>query len=319
VENLDSRTADGAACWTRRLAELASGIASAGCEIAIWVSNPVLMPWAFARRIAPVQVWWSLKWYGLDTPGIHARITGGAVHERSKRIAGRDWQVVPSSVRDLLRPPAASAVSALRARLPKGVLLGSLCRPEKLVGGGFLAAVARILQACPQAVYLWFGRRPDERVSREMEAHGVADRCRFMGWGDMAVYAAVLDVHLDPFSFPSGTTMLQTAARARAAVFFDSPAARENGLLPMLRPVLESGGEFGRQLQQALDLGSDGSALMLATTADEYLAFARRLVSDAGLRQRSGDALCRALGLVNDPKLTLARFAQVVQQLRAES
>lgn len=307
--------------WLWRLERLRERLTDAGTSTLVFVSSPIFMAFATSIRTAPVQIWWSLKYHVLQLPDLDGYITGGSVGETRRTIEGREWRIAPSSLSELFEPAFAPEAARIRATLSNhDVILGSLVRAEKLLSPPFLDALARILAANPGAVFLWFGRRRDERVERELADRGVAENCRYCGWVSTRLYAQVLDIHLDTFPFPAGVTMIETTAAGVPGVNYVSVESRNNGLLPLILPMLDRTGGTPEQQDEvrALLTGSGGESLLFcARSPDEYVAAAQRLIDEPQTRKAAGEAMRRAFDYLNRPSLTAQRFAFHLSEIAA--
>jgi glycosyltransferase involved in cell wall biosynthesis len=300
----------------RRLVRLREALRRDRVDVAAFVSTEVLMPFAFAMRIAPAQVWFSWKYHGLRFPEIDGYITGGSLGESTRMIDGNCWRTIPGVAVDLYDPGLRDRALQIRQRFPAGtVVLGSINRPEKVHTEPFLDALARILRANPGAVYLWFGRRPPGPLLEAFRARGIADRCLFQGWVDPRLYAQVLDVHLDTFPFPAGLTHIQAMAAGTAGVLYLNSESRQNGILQLLWPVLN--GETGspedrRAIQRILAPGGE-QLFVCARDADEYVRQAQRLIDDEDFRRRVGAACRAALAYLVDDRRSARAFAEHIR------
>lgn len=288
----------------RRIAEL-------GIDMVVWVSLVLAMPFAFAMRIAPAQVWWALKYHRFESPEIDAYLTGGGIEGGFKTIDGRQWRGGSVPGTDWTRPEAAAEAARVRAALGNyRIVYGTFGREEKLDSPEFIATVARILKAVPDAGFLWTGRVRLPRIQAQLEAEGVADRCHFIGWVDTKLYAQVIDVFLDSFPFPCGFTVYESMAAGKPSVFYLSAESVHTGANALIAPLLETGDpdREGARLARSIFRPDGEDYYLHATTPDEYVAFATRLASDAGFRERTG-AACR--GFVDHFMADRARAARI--------
>lgn len=275
--------------------DFAAGISSMRTRVAehgvthlVWVSVPIFASFAFAARLAPVQIFWTLKFHPYQLPEIDAYITYGGWAERERIVHGERWDVVPLAIADVSRKVGVDEVSAARAPFARhAVLLGSLARTEKINAAPFLDAVVRILRQNPQAGYLWTGRSLHAGIQEHFERAGVADRCHFIGWVDTALYARVIDVFLETFPFGCGITGMQAL---EAGTAFLSYAAPETQYGMHFQRALEAGGAAAAEVR-ALIAPADGEApLLYPADPDSYVALAGRLITDAGFRRAAGAA-----------------------------
>jgi hypothetical protein len=274
------------------LLALRQRVAEQNVTAIVWVSVATHMAFAFAMRIAPVQIWWALKYHSLEFPEIDGALTAASAGA-TKRVAGKLWRSAPLAAADWFRAELAAPAARLRARYAQhDLLFACLGREEKLNSAPFLEAVAEILRSCPRAGFLWTGRERLASVDERLAALGVADRCHYIGWVDTKLYAQVIDVFLDSFPFPCAFTLYETMAAGKPVVVYASPESAETGLNGMLGPLLA--GESGTPEEQArardIFAGAPQPLYLCANDAPEYVAFARSLAADANLRRAAGEA-----------------------------
>jgi glycosyltransferase involved in cell wall biosynthesis len=246
---------------------------------AVWVAAPPGALFVLAARVAPVQVFWSLKHHPIRLPEIDGYITYGSWGEGERHFHGQAWTVCPVPLALDTRAPAPAEVAAVRGRFPHEVLLGTLAREEKIASAPFLEAVATVLQRHPECGYLWTGRARHAGVDRFFHDRGLDRRCHFVGWVDSALYGAALDVFLETFPLGCGITGYQALASG----------------VPLLS-YLDRNTVFGMQYWNELDSATGGKAsqatratldaypLLCAADAADYVGLASRLASDIAFR-----------------------------------
>jgi hypothetical protein len=271
--------------WDARFLWLRERFKQDRVGVCVWVSLPTMAAFALSMRLAPVQIFWSMRFHPISAPYIDGYITWGASNETIRRYGNQDWDVVPLpfAIDDSLPDPA--KIKELRQRFPESALLGTLAREEKINSAPFLKAVADILAANPQAGYLWTGRSEHPGIANFFRAAGVAERCHFVGWVDTRLYAAALDVFLESFPYGFGIIGYQAfAAGVPLLSYLDSqtifgvhywqrlltPSA--NGNAPQ-RPQLNAPDEY---------------AILCARDAEEYVTLAGRLITDVAWRKEIG-------------------------------
>jgi len=241
--------------------------------VAVWVTYPPGALFALSMRLAPVQIFWALRFHPVSGPFIDGHLSYGRETEIERMIGKQAWRVCPVPLAGELRAAAPPAAKELRASYHADVVLGTLARAEKLNSGPFLAAVAQVLQANPGAIWLWTGREVHPGIEAHMRAAGVASQCRFVGWIDTALYAGALDVFLESFPMGCGITGYQALA-ARTA------------LLSYLSETTIYGMHFGDA--PALDNERLQDPLLCAGSPREYVDLASKLVADAEFRHEVG-------------------------------
>lgn len=271
-----------------RLLFMRRRFAEAGITHFVWVSGLACSQTAFAARMAPVQVMWTLKFHPYRLPEIDEYITYGGWSEDTREVHGETWKVVPLMIQQVSPQVPSETVAAERAKYARfDFLFGTLARTEKLNSPPFLDAVIRILRDNPKAGYLWTGRERVEAIQQRFEEAGVADRCAFIGWVDTPLYARVLDVFLETFPFGCGITAMQAleagtpllsyqAAETQYGMHFMRPLAANDAAAETIRGLLEP---------------KDGSGpLLYPPDADAYVALANRLAGEAVFREAVGRA-----------------------------
>jgi hypothetical protein len=252
--------------------------------VCVWVSAPIMAAFALSMRLAPVQIYWALRFHPVSGPYIDGYISWGAPDEQTRRYGRQEWEVVPMTLA-LDTPPADSAaVDKLRRQFPEPVLLGTLGREEKINSAPYLRAVAGILSAHPEAGFLWTGRTEHPAIAGQWRAAGVADRCHFVGWVDTRLYAAALDVFLETFPFGSGITSFQAFAAGVPLLSYLHPETIF-GTYFWERSLRTGTGGAGRQPH--LD-APDSYPILCAREAAEYVSLAGRLITDAAWRKEIG-------------------------------
>jgi len=260
----------------------------------IWVSAVTLMAPAFAFRIAPLQVWWAMKYHACEVPEIDARLALENVVLR-KRLEGHDWLTIGNASSRWIEPGREAEARALRADYPADrVVAACVGREEKLDSPDFLRAISTLLKRHPELLFLWTGRARRESIQSHFEREGVADRAVFVGWVDTKLYAQAVDLFLDSFPFPCGFSLKEAMAAGKAGVMFRSPESLETGVPGSLSPA-KAGDEAvpaaAREvLREIFTDARDFDLYLCAETPDEYVELASRAISDASHRARAGAA-----------------------------
>lgn len=261
--------------------------------ICVWVSLPTVMPLAFSQRVAPVQIWWAMKYHNYYLADIDGYFTNGSL-QRHRIIHQRQWQVIHSALQFSDHEEKRSAAKKIRDHFPENtIILGAMGREEKLCSIHYLEAVCHILRARPNAVYLWSGREKPSQVIEHFKQSGVGDRCYYIGWVDTAIYAKVFDIYLDSFPFGGGHTVFQSMWDEKAVVMRVSKENMETGV-PMHMLPNENADENNAQLAQdikALYIDDNGENLLYCTYCDEeYINTTLKLIDQPKLRAATGQA-----------------------------
>jgi glycosyltransferase involved in cell wall biosynthesis len=285
---------EGAMPVSQALHRLRDEVRNRNAVALVWISLVDLMCFAFGMRLAKTQIWWAMKYHGLQFPEIDGYLTGGSIAGGRKRIDEQEWRVGPVLATDLLDTGADGDVSAIRARYPAArIVFGCFGREEKLTDAAFLNAVCEILAKVPDSVFLWTGRNQHPAVQHAFDARGVAGRCHFIGWVNTRQYARVIDVFLDSFPFPCGYTLYEAMAAGRPVVLYSSPESDQTGLHAIVSPLLfgADGGDKDRtELRSIFRHEQHGNLYLRAGNPEEYVDFAARLANDEQFRMGAGEA-----------------------------
>jgi hypothetical protein len=260
---------------------LRNRMAGNGDRVAVWVSAPPAALFVFGARVAPVQVFWSLKHHPVRAPEIDGYLTYGSWGETERVFHGQRWTVCPVPLALDPRPRPAEAVAAVRAQFPQKVLAGTLAREEKIASRPFLESVAAILKRPPQVGWLWTGRTRHAGVHDFFRAQGVGDRVHHVGWVDTPLYAAALDLFLETFPLGCGITGYQAMGAGVPLLSY----ADANTVFGM--QYWEELGGGRRPIERA---ALDRYPVLVARDPAEYVELASRLIDDpafrAGWRER---------------------------------
>ncbi|MCX7897458.1 MAG: hypothetical protein N2441_06255 [Rhodocyclaceae bacterium] len=235
-------------------------------------------------------------------------------------FAGVEWWFYPNSIpaRDP-SPRQLAEARRIRASFGKRVVLGAIARAAKLTDP-FLDAVADILRARPNALFVWTDYLPDAQILAKLRDRGIERQCHYAGYVDYVTWAEALDIHLDPFPFASGLTMRQTWHRGRAYVmmathYLDETGKRHQNALSIaecsVEPLLALDADDPARRQALAIFGEDLGTLAVADSTKSYRELALRLIDDTDFRARVG-AAARAY---SDAFLT--HMAQVAQSYLA--
>lgn len=276
-----------------RLLVLERCLAEGNYAACFWVSLVTLMAAAFARRIAPLQGWWAMKYHACDIEEIDVHLAVENAVTR-KVMEGIEWRTLGSAATRWVDPSKSAAARELRATFPaEAVVAASIGREEKLDSPEFLATVSRLLKKHPRLHFLWTGKALRASIVSHFEREGVADRARFVGWVDTRLYAQAIDIFLDSFPFPCGFTLKEAMGAGKPAAMYRSAESLETGVPGAITPVMEGAGDSGpvrEQMRAIFTRERDFDLYLCANSADEYFAIAERLITDATLRRDAGAA-----------------------------
>ncbi len=278
------------------LMDIRTDIQSRGVTALVYVSLILTMPFAFAMPIAPVQIWWSMKYHSLNLPEIDGYLALGSFDDY-RFIDGRSWRAVHRSMGNLFDPQLKGEAHAIRAKLlaeDKSILLGCIGREEKLISEDYIAALASILNSLKGAVFVWTGASENPQVIELFRRNGIGDRCRYIGWVNTKLYAQVLDVFVDSFPFASGLTAFEAMAAACPVVSMITRESLGTGMPGHIWPIYT--GKAGKAATcrdvQALFTDTNGECLLPFTeNLENYRAVVIRLANDAAYRTKVGTAM----------------------------
>ena len=263
-------------------------------DVIIWVSYPVGMVFAYAMRIAPVQIWLSMKHHDLKSKHIDAYLTGGSLEEY-KTINGRPWRNLRASMSNLLDMSKKEEAHRIRrdefSKFKKIIL--TIGRAAKLNSPPFLKSVTAVLKNNKDTAFLWASRHQDPDIQRVFDENDVADQCFFLGWVDPLLYVHLADVYLDCFPFPSGLVAMQAMAASKPIVFYSSEDSLRTGVPGIVMSGLKSKDVILRNQLETIFCPTEPRQADLfpaAKTPLEYEAFADELLRDEQKCQDVGAA-----------------------------
>jgi hypothetical protein len=277
---------------TARLLRIREKMAEEDVDAVVWISLGAMLAYTFALRLAPVQIWWAMKYHGLDFAEIDERVTSLSFSSQTL-VNGVPWRAGRLQTEERFDPAKTAEAESLVAGYRPATILGTLAREEKMLDPAFLDTVSGILEAHPETVFLWTGRNEHPVIRNHFRARGLDARTPFIGWVETRLYAQVLDIFLDSFPFGCGFTALDAMAASRPVVFMASSQEGNPSLDQLIHPVLEGRnvGAEDHEMARAIFCPADGEALYLrAGTTDEYRALVARLIADPAWRQRVGAA-----------------------------
>lgn len=174
----------------------------------VWGCLASFMPFAFNMRLAKEQIWWSQKWQDFNFNGLDKRIYSFNKDFIQEQF-GQKWFGGWFQRDSWLGKVKNNDVKEIRDKFAGKIILGSLCRTEKMNNLEYLRTISEILKRNENVVYLWAGRHKVSSIHDHFVQEGVEGRTRFIGWVDTAVYASAFDIFLDSFPAGSGITALQ--------------------------------------------------------------------------------------------------------------
>ncbi|MEK7991135.1 MAG: glycosyltransferase [Thiotrichaceae bacterium] len=306
----------------QRLILLRQQIQQKNIHAIVWTSVSSIMSFAFAMQVAPVQIWWAMKYHEMALPEIDGYVTNSSV-EQFKQIGSRLWRAGGGafSAEELYQADFATEAEKIRAYYSAfDIILGSFGREEKLDSSTFITAVIQILQKYPKAAFLWTGRHQLSSIQQQFSDAGVAQQCFFIGWVDTRLYAQVIDIFLDSFPFPCGVTLMQSMAAGKPFVCHVSHEAEGTGTQDLIYQLLYMGKGLAEAQALAQETLQKGKFYFRATSIEEYIQLASTLIEDKTLREAAGLAQqAFSLAFFQNKQLSAQRFGQHFIEIINES
>jgi len=261
-------------------------------DVLTWISSGMYMTFALAMRLAPVQLWWSMKFHGIESNDIDGYFANGS-YEKIKVINGKNWQVIHNAITHLYDPAQTPIALSIRKKLNQAdCIVGCLGREEKVDSVDYLSAIAVILRARPRTLFVWSGRKYLPSIKNKMLALGIENQCIFADWVITKAYAQVFDIYLDTFPMGGGHTVFQSMAAGKPIVMRSSKEAFESGVPMHISPVFNGNTGSKEEQDDVKNIFSfRGESLYLCADSDEaYVQAAIKLIDDHDFRHKVGQA-----------------------------
>jgi glycosyltransferase involved in cell wall biosynthesis len=273
--------------WLDRFLYLRDRLQRDEMGVCVWVSSPDKAAFTLSMRLAPVQIFWALRFHPITGSYIDGYITYGAKHERERVFGKQKWRVCPVPLAIDTTPAEARATRQLRASFPEKFLLGTLAREDKINSAPFLDAVAKILRQNPDAGFVWTGQAQHAGIDRHWRDAGVAERCHFAGWVDTRLYAGALDLFLETFPLGCGVTGYQALGAGTPLLSYFAP----NTVFGMQywHEFAGAGGAAPESARANHEVLAQYPVLC-AKDADDYVALANKIIADPAFRTSIGAA-----------------------------
>ncbi len=260
----------------------------------VWSSTLLFMPFAFSMRIAPVQIFWSMKYHSVKFDEIDGYLTTGSF-EKYRTIDGKKWRVGHGALDSLYKPELEGDAKTKRKELTDDencIIFGCLGRETKINNDQYAGAIAQILKQVPNSIYIWTGRVNHPEILSRFRKLGILDRCRFVGWINTALYAQVLDVFVDSFPFASGHTAFESMAAGCPVVVRITPESLETSSLTHILPAFHCS-YVPKDIQEDIKdtwLDENGNILLpIVEDLNNYVNTAVQLATDRDFRHRIGE------------------------------
>lgn len=263
-----------------------------GVQALVFVSTPVHLLTAVAMQVAPVILWWSMKWYNLAVPGLDERMTPR--RGTSLEIGGYTWRCGHVCLPMLVDESKREMRKRLRDRYKIGddqVAIGWMGREEKLTPA-YGDAVATLLEANPHTIFVYTGR--GRIPAFEDRLRSVASRVRFIGWVDVANTIWTLDIYADSFPMGSGHTAFAAMQAGIPVVTLMTEDNEKNSAAAHVMQLWRNAGDELTEDEHAAAqqiLGTEDDELMVpgVYSLDEWHYELCGLAQNAQLRKDRGE------------------------------
>ena len=286
-------------------------------DTAVWVSVPTDGNFYFGYRVAPRQVYWSMKFHTLITPNVDHLVSCGSWAQSEKTVHDRRWVIGSVAFADPLRGADLAAAAKIRADFGRfKTLMGVLAREEKINSRPYLEAVARILEQHPETGFVWTGRNEHPVIRDFFAERGLSERAKWVGWVNTATYIHALDIFLETFPFGCGMTSTQALAAGKPLISYrDWTTVMGHHFAPVLE---RRAGDATTQAElHQLFTGRRGDSLFLmAEDADQYVEMAARVIADPILREdlsHLGKTLAERY--LSNSQMAARRFAEIFREI----
>ena len=176
---------------------------------AVWVSVPVWIPYIFGYGICERQVFWALKFHPchMGDEVLHIGMTKKPFGEET--INGKPWKAFQPPLAIVVRQNNLNEIEKFREQFQSTFLFGTLAREEKFNSERFAQTVANILLKCPQAIYVYTGKKISSIFLNILKKNNVEKQAKFIGWVDTDIVSNSIDCFLESFPFGCGVTGMQ--------------------------------------------------------------------------------------------------------------
>lgn len=308
--------------FEERYARVRERVAAMGADGVVIVSLPLHLAYFCRRPLAPVQIWWSMKFALPNFEALDGRVFYRSLFDRTLEIEGRLWRGGPLAITPPPRPDPA-AVQAIRDRFPGKTILGTVAREEKIANPDYLEAIAGALQRHPDTCFLWTGRAQLREIQEVFDGAGVADRCHFIGWVDPAPYLLAFDLFIETYPL-TGIMSAWAMAFGQPIVSVGSLGFIGTYLEPILDGSIQVDAEDLARIEAVFAPVRSRLPGLWAAHPDQIAGFADALLGDPDLRRDLGAAQRRYIEtFMTDGASSAAaqarHFADVVREARARA
>lgn len=192
-----------------RVQWLRDALTSRQVGTAVWVSVPVWIPFIFGYGICARQVFWALKFHPchMGEEVVHIGMTKKPFGDET--INGKTWKAFQPPLAIVVRQNDLKEIEKFRDQFQSSFLFGTLAREEKFNSERFAQTVANILLKCPQAIYVYTGKKISPVFLNILKKNNVEKQAKFIGWVDTDIASNSIDCFLESFPFGCGVTGMQ--------------------------------------------------------------------------------------------------------------
>lgn len=272
-----------------------------GVQSVVWLSVPTTASYALALKLAPRQIFWSLKFRPFYIPEVDVHLCGGRESEPTREYNGQLWTATPFPLTVAFKENAKEDIRKFRNNFPSdATILGSLAREDKINSQAFLTVVCTILSRNPKAHFLWTGREKPSSVVSAFDAHNVSDRCHFIGWVDSNLVADAIDIFLDTFPMGCGVTAYQAMGHATPVLSLQGPETLYGTQIRSDALLRAHGAEITPAFLESLEI-------LTAADCHHYVELAQKLIDDPVYRNIIGQ---RQKDFYSNERRNLPRYAK---------
>ena len=261
----------------------------------VWGCLASFMPFAFNMRLAKEQIWWSQKWQNFNFNGLDKRIFSFNKDFVQDQF-GQPWFGGWFQRNSWLGKVRNNDVKNIRDEFAGKIILGSLCRTEKINNFEFLNTISDILRRHDNVVYLWAGRQEEAAIYDHFVQEGVESKTRFIGWVDTSIYASAFDIFIDSFPAGSGITALQAMEAGTPVVMRQCDLTNSKGLEMLFGSLMISEQTINSKSRTECKLKETSYAdvMVIAKNSAEFINEVDQLIKNHPYRVSFGKS-CQAL------------------------
>lgn len=260
-----------------------------GYDRLVVVAAPIGLSYLSGRLGTGALAWWSMKFELGCFEHLDVRCSFVSGYRRERQVNGRTWhEAAPLMAVERIAPSGTPQPTVALARQRHATLFYSINREEKIRNPLFLDMVARVLEAVPDAGFIWTGRNAPPEVDAFFAQRGLGDRHHFAGWVTPDDLVAGADIFLDT-PVLSGTVAARAALDGRPVVTL----AESHSWMNFFWPAWQAqAAQFqGSELAQAIASIEAAGLHLESPDPEQYVEQAVRLARDPALRREYGHAV----------------------------